>query len=467
MTSTTVHHDPHGHDLPPGTPGGAPERRPDSQEGVAPGRRSAPYGCFAPVTPEEAVSHVQSGQRIFVHGACAVPTVLIQALVEQKDRLKDVEIVHIHTNGPAPYCQPGMQRHFRHNSLFMGANVRNAVNEGLADYTPVFLSDIPHLFRNGQLPIDVAFLHLSPPDGHGFCSFGTSVDCAKAAAETARIVVAQINPRMPRTHGDSFIHVSRLTSFVEVDQPIPESPPRPLSEEHIQIGKHVASLVEDGATLQMGIGTIPDAVLLALMEKKDLGIHTEMFSDRVVDLVEAGVITGARKSLHPGKIISSFLMGTKKLYNFVHDNPMVEMHPIEYVNDTSVIRRNDRMVAVNSAIEIDLTGQVCADSIGFSIYSGVGGQMDFMRGAALAPGGKPIIALPSTVGGKVSRIVPVLLEGAGVTTTRSHVHYVVTEWGVAYLHGKTIRQRAQALIQIAHPKFRDALTEFAREKHYL
>lgn len=417
------------------------------------------------VSLEEAVLKVKSNQRVFVQGASAVPFALIKALVHEKERLSGIEVVHLHINSPAPHCEPGMEKHFRHNALFLGGSARRAVNEGRADYTPVFLSDIPSLFKNGALPIDVAFLHLSPPDTHGFCSFGTSVDCAKAAAETAKIIIAQINPNMPRTHGDSFIHTDQITCMVEANEPIPESPPGKLEEEHIKIGEHISTLVEDGATLQLGIGSIPDAVLLALKDKKDLGIHTEMFSDRVVDLVESGVITGKKKTLHPGKIISSFLMGSKKLYDFVHDNPMVEMHPIDYVNDTAVIRKNNMMVAVNSAIEVDITGQVCADSIGTSFYSGVGGQMDFMRGAALAPGGKPIIALPSIVNNEISRIVPVLREGAGVTTTRAHVHYVATEWGVAYLHGKTIRERIHAMINIAHPKFRDMLTKAARDKY--
>lgn len=420
------------------------------------------------VTAEEALAAVRSGTRVFIQGAVATPHVLVQALVDRAEELTDVEIVHLHTNGPAPYVAPDMAGHFRHRALFIGPNVREAVNAGRADYVPVFLSDIPALFTSGTLPIDVALLNVSRPDDHGYCSYGTSVDVAKAAAETAKVVIAQVNDRMPRTLGDSFIHVDRLTFAVPVS-----AAPLLLEAEtggtvEARIGSFIAELVEDGATLQMGIGAIPNAALAALTTKRDLGIHTEMFSDGVVDLVERGVVNGERKTLRRGKIVSSFVMGTERLYRFVDDNPMVEMHPIEYTNDTAVIRRNDRMTAINSAIQIDLTGQVVADSIGSRFYSGVGGQMDFMRGAALARDGKAIIALPSTArGGTISRIVPVLDPGAGVVTTRAHLHYVVTEYGVAYLHGKSIRERAHALIGLADPAFRADLTTFARKHNYI
>lgn len=420
------------------------------------------------VSAAEALSRVQSGMRVFIQGACATPQALVQALADRANELTDVEVVHLHTEGPAPYVAPEMAGHFRLRALFMGANVREAVNAGRADYVPVFLSDIPALFRSGDLPVDVALLNVSAPDEHGYCSYSTSVDCAKSAAESAKIVIAQVNDQMPRTLGDSFIHVDQLTWAVGVSAPPFVVQPEPVGPVEARIGAFVADLVEDGSTLQMGIGAIPNAALAALTGKHDLGIHTEMFSDGVVDLVERGVITGAKKTLRRGKIVSAFVMGTERTYQFVHDNPMVEMHPIEYTNDTSVIRRNDRMVAINSAIQIDLTGQVVADSIGFRFYSGVGGQMDFMRGAALARDGRPIIALPSTAkDGTISRIVGVLEPGSGVVTTRAHVHYVVTEHGVAYLHGKSIRERVRALISLAEPAFRDELMTFAKKHRYL
>jgi len=409
---------------------------------------------------------ISSGQRVFIHGAAATPRTLVQAFAARAADLRDVETVSIHTIGPAPYVAPELAGHVRHRALFTGANVRAAVNAGRADYVPVFLSDIPALFTDGSLPIDVALLNLSPPDEHGYCSFGTSVDVAKAAAESARVVIAQINPAMPRALGDSFIHADRLTRAVAVDEPPHEEPPAPPTDTERQIGEHIAGLVEDGSTLQLGIGAIPNAAAVALLTKRDLGIHTEMFSDGVVDLVEAGVVTGSAKTIHRGKVISSFVVGSRRVYRFVHNNPGVELHPIDYTNDTSIIRRNPRMVTINSAIEVDLTGQVVADSIGDRVYSGVGGQMDFMRGAALSPGGKPIIALPSTAkGGAVSRIVPTLQPGAGVVTSRAHVHYIVTEHGVAYLHGRSLRERARALIAIASPAFRDDLARFAHD-HY-
>src|SRR5215207_5802230 len=420
------------------------------------------------VCPEEALSHIQSGQRIFMHGAAATPQVLLTALVERARALEDVEIVHMHADGPAPHVAPDMQGHIRHRALFIGPNVRQAVNEGRADFVPIFLSDIPNLFTSGQLPLDVALVHLSPPDRHGFCSLGTSVDTARAAVESARLVIAQINPRMPRTLGNSFLKLDQIDYAVEIDQPLLTHEAGPITETERRIGSYVADMVEDGATLQLGIGGIPNAALAAMHHKRDLGVHTEMFSDGLLDLVEAGVVTGASKTLHVGKIVTTFLMGSQHLYEWVHDNPMIEMHPVDYTNNTSIIRRNTRMTAINSAIEVDLTGQVCAESMGTRLFSGVGGQMDFMRGAALSAGGKPIIALPSTArNGTVSRIVPTLAEGAGVTTTRAHVHYIVPEHGVAYLHGKCIRERAQALIAIADPAFRSQLYSDARRLQYL
>jgi acyl-CoA hydrolase len=403
-----------------------------------------------------------------MHGAAATPQVLLAALVERARSLENVEIVHMHANGPAPHVAPEMEGHIRHRALFIGPNVREAVNAGRADFVPIFLSDIPNLFISGQLRLDVAMVQVSPPDAHGYCSLGTSVDTAKAAVESASTVIAQVNRRMPRTLGDSFLKFDQIDHFVEVDQPLLTHDPDPMTDVEQQIGRYVAELVEDGATLQLGIGGIPNAALACMTDKNDLGVHTEMFSDGLLDLVEAGVITGAAKTLHVGKIITTFLMGTQRLYDWVHDNPMIEMHPVNYTNDTAVIRRNVRMTAINSAIQVDLTGQVCAESMGTHLYSGVGGQMDFMRGAALARGGKAIIALPSTArSGSVSRIVPTLSEGAGVTTTRAHVHYIVTEYGVAHVHGKSIRERAEALIEIAHPTFRDELVEWAKRANYV
>ncbi|MBV9173233.1 MAG: acetyl-CoA hydrolase/transferase family protein [Chloroflexi bacterium] len=422
----------------------------------------------AHLSAEEALAHVRSGDRVFLHGAAATPHALLRALTSRADQLVDVEIVHMHANGPAPHVAPTMAGHLRHRALFIADNTRQAVNEGRADFVPVFLSDIPHLFTSDALPLDVALLHVSPADHHGYCSLGTSVDAAKAAAESAKLVIAQVNPRMPRTLGDSFLHLSQVDFLVRADEPLPASNPEPIGEVERQIGIHVASLIEDGVTLQLGIGGIPNAVLAALGDKRDLGVHTEMFSDGLLDLVLSGVVNGRAKTLHPGKIVATFLMGSQRLYDWVDDNPMVEMHPVDYTNDTSVIRRNAGMTAINSAIQVDLTGQVCADSIGTRFFSGVGGQMDFMRGAALSPGGKAIIALPSTAKrGSVSRIVPTLLEGAGVTTTRAHVQYIVTEYGLAFLHGKSIRERARALIEIAHPQFRSELTGWARQHEYL
>jgi acetyl-CoA hydrolase len=420
------------------------------------------------VGAQRAVEHVESGNRVFVQGAAATPQVLLDALVERAPDLTDVEVVHLHANGPAPHVAPELAGHLRHRALFVGGNVREAVNDGRADFVPVFLSDIPQLFTGGRLPLDVALIHVSPPDRHGYCSLGTSVDTTMAAVASAPVVIAQVNPRMPRTLGNSFIQYDRIDYAVEVDAPLLLHPVTPPNETEQQIGAYIADLVQDGATLQLGIGGIPNAALVAMTGKRDLGVHTEMFSDGLLDLVESGVITGAAKSLHQGKIVTTFLMGSQNLYDWVHDNPMLEMHPVDYTNDTSVIRRNTRMTAINSALQVDLTGQVCADSIGTRIFSGVGGQMDFMRGAALSPGGKAIIALPSTArGGSVSRIMPVLDAGAGVTTTRAHVQYIITEYGIAEVHGASIRERATGLIRIAHPSFRDELTAWARRAHYV
>lgn len=410
-----------------------------------------------------AVGAIQSGGRVYLGGGAGVPIMLSRALTERAAELRNVEITHILTFADAPYTDPDYQDSFRVNALFIGSNVRTAVHQRRADFTPVFLSEIPGLFQNGILPIDVALIAVTPPDEHGFCSFGVEVGTTKPAAESARIVIAEVNRQMPRTLGDSFIHISRLHHIVEVDYPIPVAPQGGSSPQHLEIGRHIAELIPDGATIQMGIGSIPDAVLQSLCSHKDLGIHTELFSDGVIDLVERGVITCSRKTFHPGKIIAGFLFGTQALYNFVDNNPMIELHPTDYVNDPFNIARNDKMVAINSAVQIDLTGQVCADSIGSRFYSGVGGQVDFVRGTARAKGGLPIIALLSTAqNGDASRIVPTLYEGAGVTTSRNDVHVVVTEYGVAWLYGKTIRERAQALINIAHPNFRDELTAAAQ-----
>ena len=416
------------------------------------------------VTAADAVAVVRSGDRVFVHGVAAVPFVLIDALVGRADELRDVELVHLHTEGDAPYSKPEYADSFRVNAFFVGGNVRRAVNAGRGDYIPVFLSEIPALFLKGVLPLDVALLHVSPPDVHGFCSLGVSVDIARAAAASAKLVIAQVNPKMPRTLGDALLHIDDIDLMVDVDLPLPEVQPPDLTEIDRAIGRNVADLIDDGATLQMGIGSIPNAVLSSLGSHKDLGVHTEMFSDGLIDLVEKGIVNGRKKLKHPGKIVAGFVMGTKRLYDFVHDNPQVLMLDIAYVNDTAVIRRNPKVTAINSAIEVDLTGQVCADSIGTLLYSGVGGQMDFIRGASLSEGGKPIIALPSQTARGVSKIVPFLKQGAGVVTTRAHVHYIVTEYGVANLYGRNLKQRAQALIEIAHPDHRERLSRDASER---
>jgi len=420
------------------------------------------------VTPEEAVTHIKSGQRIFLTGNCSVPQKVLGALVNYAPKLNNVEICQALTIGPADYVSPEMEGHLRVNTMFISANNRKAVQEGRADYTPVLLSEFPLLFKRGILPLDVALIQTSPPDEHGFCSFGIEVGLTKNSADSAKLIIAEVNQRMPRTLGDSFIHVSRLNYVVPVEYSLPElsmgdEGPSDIIE---KIAGYISELIPDGATMQLGIGAIPDAVLKYLFEKRDLGIHTELFSDGIIDLVEAGVLTNAQKTLHPGKIIAGFVLGTQRLYDWVDDNPIIELHPTEYVNDPFVIAQNDRMVAVNSAIEVDLTGQVCADSIGHKLYSGVGGQLDFMYGASRSRGGVPIIALPSTVK-DISRIVTTLKPGAGVVTTRNHVRYVVTEYGIADLYGKTIHQRTQSLINIAHPQFREELTNQARQFHYL
>lgn len=424
-------------------------------------------------TAEEAVKVIKTGDRIFLTGNVSVPQTLLAALVNHAPNVKDVEICQALTVGAADYVGPAMEGHLRVNSMFISANIRKAVQEGRADFTPVLLSEFPLLFKNGILPVDVAIIHVSTPDEHGFCSLGVEVGLTKSAAESAKIIIAEVNDKMPRTLGDSFIHVSRLTHIVPVNYPIPEHKMTSDGSTDIveKIAGHVAALIPDGATMQLGIGSIPDAVLKFLSDKKDLGIHTELFSDGVIDLVDAGVLTNARKSLHPGKIVAGFILGTKRLYDWVHDNPLIELHRTEYVNDPFVIAQNDRMVAVNSAIEVDLTGQVCADSIGPKLYSGVGGQLDFVYGASRSKGGVPVIALPSTAvmrdGTQISKITAMLKQGAGVVTSRNHVRFVVTEYGVADLYGRTIRQRAQALIKIAHPQFHDELKKQAKELNYM
>jgi acetyl-CoA hydrolase len=418
---------------------------------------------------EEAVKAVKTGDRVWVHAGCNNPEELIRALVGRAPELHDVELSHLLTFGAADHVDPRYLGSFRHRAMFVGANVRGAVNEGRADFVPVFLSEIPRLIKSGLLPVDVAFLHISPPDEHGFCSYGVGVECTKAAAEEARTVIALVNPRMPRALGDSFIHASRLTHVVEIDRPIVElPPPGPVGEVARAIGQNVAGLIEDGATLQMGIGEIPDAVLLFLKHKRDLGIHTEMFSDGVVELFESGVITNEAKTLHKGKIVASFVLGSKRTFDFIDNNPFVEFHPSDYVNDPFVVAQNEKMVAINSALAVDITGQVSADSIGREIYSGFGGQVDFIRGASRSRGGRPIVALPSTArGGSVSRIVDVLCPGSGVVTSRADVHYVITEHGIASLYGKSLRERARELIAVAHPDFRDELRAAARARHLL
>jgi acyl-CoA hydrolase len=420
------------------------------------------------VDPSEVVADIRSGQSVYVQGASATPSALLDALVARASELRGVRIVHLHCEGPGPHLAPELADSFRHVALFIGPNARQAVNEGRADYVPAFLSEIPQLFRQRVVPLDAALVNVTPPDAHGFCSLGTSVEATLAAVESAPLVIAQLNRSMPRTLGNSFIHERDIDLAIEVDLPPYDVPMAPIGDVEERIGGYVADLVPDGAVLQMGIGAIPAAVGLALRHKRDLGIHTELLTDVLVDLVESGAVTGRRKDIDPGRVVTAIMIGTARLYRFVDDNPAIEMRPVDYTNDTAVIRRLRRMTAINSAIEIDLTGQVCADSIGHHLYSGVGGQMDFVRGASLAPEGRAIIALPSTArDGRQSRIVPFLQEGAGVVTTRGHVQTVVTEWGVAELHGRSIAERARALIAIAHPDFRDQLTSAARRTHSL
>lgn len=416
--------------------------------------------CRKRVKPEEAISLVQSHQRLYISGNAATPFVLLDALAARKDELEDVEVIHVllmDQKREDPLSRPEMIGHFRHNSLFVGPADRSAVAEGRADYIPIFLSEVPQLLRT-KLPVDVTLIHVSPPDEHGFMSLGVECVATKAVVERAPCVIAQVNDQMPRTLGDAFVHISQIHKVVEVSEPLPQLVAPPPGEVEEQIAAHVAALVPDGATLQMGIGGIPDAVLSRLTDRRDLGVHSEMISDGVMRLMEAGVITGAKKTLHRGKAIATFLLGSEALYRYAHNNPVFEVHPADYTNDPFVIAQNDRMISINSALEIDLTGQVCADSIGSMIYSGIGGQVDFVRGAARSKDGIPIIALPATAkGGEVSRIVPYLKQGAGVVTSRGDVHYVITEYGIASLHGANLRQRAEALIRIAHPKFQGEL----------
>ena len=414
------------------------------------------------VTPDVALSVVQSGQRVYIGGGCAVPASLLEALVVRAAGLHDIETISILHMGDAPYVRPEFHGHVRHNSLFIGHNVRQAVNEGRAGFTPIFLSEIPDLFRNGTLPLDVCLIQVGPPDEHGFCSFGVEVGVTKPAAQAARIVIAEVNDLMPRVLGDSFIHVSKLNYVVPVSRPLLEFPQGEAGDLADNIARHIANLIDDGCTLQLGIGGIPDAVLHYLHDRKDLGVHTELASDGVMALVEAGVITNERKTLHPGKIVAGFLLGTQRVFRWAHNNPMLELHPTDYVNDPFIIAQNDKMISINSAIQIDLTGQVCADSIGEVFYSGIGGQVDFVRGAARSKGGKPIIALPATAkNGTISRIVPALDSAAGVVTSRGDVHFVATEHGIVDLHGRTVGERAKLLISIAAPEFRDGLARAA------
>ena len=414
------------------------------------------------VSPADALALVRSGMKIFVQGACATPTPLLEALAARGD-LENIKLYHLHLAGAAPWLEGDKSARFHSISLFTGPNLRHPVEDGRADFVPIFLSDVPALFESRRVALDVAFVQLSPPDAHGSCSLGTSVDTARAAVDSARFVVAEINDQMPRTHGNTAVPLDRIDAFICTNRPLHEHASGTENEVEARIGEIIADLVEDRSTLQMGIGAIPDAVLTRLGDKHDLGVHTEMFSDRIIDLVESGVITNKFKQVHPGRTVTSFINGSRRLFDFVHDNLAVEFHPCDRTNDTAVIRRNPRVVAINSAIQVDLTGQVCADSFGHRIYSGIGGQMDFIRGAALSRGGKAIIALPSTgKGGTISRICTEITPGAGIVTTRGHVHWVVTEYGAVNLHGCTLRERGDALISIAHPDFRAELTRDLR-----
>jgi acyl-CoA hydrolase len=421
-----------------------------------------PTWAAAGGSSDDVVRHITSGMRVFVHGSAATPHPLLEALCRRTD-LENVTLYHLHTDGAAPWMAPGMQGRFRAVSLFTGPSQREPVNAGRADYVPIFLSDVPGLFTNGIVPLDAALVQLSPPDRHGRCSLGTAVDAARAAVDCAALVLAEINAQMPRTHGNTAVALNRLTAFTTTDRPLPSHAPEPETPEIARIGELVAGLIEDGSTLQMGIGAIPDAVLSRLSGRRHLGVHTEMFSDRLVDLYHTGAITNDQKAFARGRIVTSFVLGSQKVFDFVHDNSAVQFEGCDYTNDTGRIGRNPKVVAINSALQVDLTGQVCADSIGRRIYSGIGGQMDFIRGAARSAGGKPIIALPSTAAkGTISRIAPVLDEGAGVVTTRGHVHWVVTEYGAVNLHGRSLRERAEMLISVAHPDFRAELERAAR-----
>jgi acyl-CoA hydrolase len=420
------------------------------------------------MSAHEALHQVTSGMRVYIQPGCGEPETLVEALIERAPYVRDVEIVHLMTLGRADYVAPEMAGHFRHNAMFIGSNVRQAVNDGRADYTPILLSEIENLFESGAMPLDVALIQVSPPDSHGFCSFGVAVDTTLTAAKVARYVIAQVNDQMPRTYGDSFIHINDIDAMVEVSRPLCELPRLEITELHTQIGRNVAGLIDDGECLQLGIGGIPDAVLNFIHDRKDLGIHTEMLSDSAIPLLESGAVTGKLKTLFPRKIVLGFVLGSRKLFDYVNENPAFEFRPTSYTNDSFRIARNDNMVAVNSALQIDITGQVCADSMGTDFYSGIGGQVDFIRGASRSKGGKPIIALPSTAkNDTISRIVPTLSPGAGVVTSRGTVRYVVTEYGVAYLHGRSIRQRAEALIQVAHPNFRAELYEYCERTKWL
>ncbi len=420
------------------------------------------------VTAQEAVALIQSHNRLFVSGNAATPYVLLNALAARSKELDSVEVTHVLLIGDDPLSAPGVRDHFRHNSLFVGPADRAAVNEGRADYVPIHLHEIPGLFTSKQMPLDAAIIQTAPPDEHGFMSLSLECLTTMAAVNSAPMILAQVNDQMPRTLGDCFVHISKISRLIEVSEPLPRLEKQGFTEVEKRIGESIAELVEDGSTLQLGIGGIPDAVLASLGGKKDLGIHTEMISDGIMEAVEAGIITGARKTIHPGKVIGTFALGSHQLYEYLDNNPLFEFHPCNYTNDPFIVAQNKNIVAVNSAIEVDLTGQVCSDSMGIRIYSGFGGQLDFIRGAAHAKGGKPVIAMPSTAkGGKLSRIAPVLKTGAGVVTTRADVHYVVTEYGVAYLHGKNLRERAEALVRIAHPDFREELAQAARERKLL